>query len=444
MKAKRGLASGRQQRGAAALSVAMVLLFAMTMVAFYANRSLLFEQRTSANQYRATRAFELAEAGIEWATARLNDPQRIDAACAPSSSPADPTFRELMLRHSTAQHGYAPAAELLPACRLTAEGPVQCSCPETVLAPVASDDPGFAVRFAAVPGDAESVEIRSAGCIGRGATCAPGAAGDGSDAHAEVRVVLKLLPTLRHLPRATLTAGGSVALGTAAVAIVNTDAAANGITVNAGRGAPEAAPHAVTLPGAAREASVLQHDAPLAALHDGDPTGDASFRAWFGQSMADYRSSSATTWVCDPTFAAAQGRSCPAEAVGCSGARGCAVAAADAVAAGRNQLWIDADLHFDGSSVPLSLGTSARPVLLVTPSSPTFDTDRPLHGLLFGSGAALRLQGAGTADVHGAVVARGDFAIDSAASLRYDAGALRRLRLATGTLVRVPGSWRDF
>ena len=444
MNAKHGLASRRQQRGAAALALAMVLLFAMTMVAFYANRSLLFEQRTSANQYGATRAFELAEAGIEWATARLNDPQRIDAACAPSSSPDDPTFRELMLRHSTAQLGYAPAAELPPVCRLMAEGSVQCSCPATALASAPSDDPAFAVRFTAVPGDAESVELRSAGCIGRGATCAPGAAGDGSDAHAEVRVVLKLLPALRHLPRAALTAGGSVALGPAAVALVNMDAATNGLTVNAGRGAIEAASRAVTLPGAAREASVLQHDASLAALRDADSTGDASFRAWFGQSMADYRSSSATTWVCDPPFAAAQGRSGPTEAVGCSGAGGCAAAAAGAVAAGRNQLWVDADLHFDGSSVPLSLGTPTRPVLLVTPSSPTFDTDRPLHGLLFGSGAALRLQGAGTADVRGAVVARGDFATGAAAALRYDAGALRRLRLATGTLVRVPGSWRDF
>ena len=65
-----------RQRGAASLVVAMILLFGMTMVAFYANRGLLFEQRTSANQYRATSAFEVAEAGLEWATARLNEPQK--------------------------------------------------------------------------------------------------------------------------------------------------------------------------------------------------------------------------------------------------------------------------------------------------------------------------------------------------------------------------------
>ena len=61
------------QRGAVALVVALVLLFGMTLIAFFANRTMIFEQRTSANQYRYTKAFEVADAGIEWAIARLND-----------------------------------------------------------------------------------------------------------------------------------------------------------------------------------------------------------------------------------------------------------------------------------------------------------------------------------------------------------------------------------
>ena len=61
---------GRTQRGAASLVVVMVLFFIITLVAAYTSRNLLFEQRTSANQYRSTLAFETAEAGIEWALAR--------------------------------------------------------------------------------------------------------------------------------------------------------------------------------------------------------------------------------------------------------------------------------------------------------------------------------------------------------------------------------------
>jgi Tfp pilus assembly protein PilX len=53
------------QQGAATLVISLVLLFGMTVAAFFANRGLIFEQKTSANQYRSTRAFEMAEAGLE-------------------------------------------------------------------------------------------------------------------------------------------------------------------------------------------------------------------------------------------------------------------------------------------------------------------------------------------------------------------------------------------
>ena len=42
----------RQQRGIAALVVVMVLFFIISLVAAYTGRNLIFEQRTSTNQYR--------------------------------------------------------------------------------------------------------------------------------------------------------------------------------------------------------------------------------------------------------------------------------------------------------------------------------------------------------------------------------------------------------
>ena len=65
-----GRAAG--QRGAASLIVVMLLFFVLSLTAAYANRHLIFEQKTSANQSRSTAAFEAAEAGIEWALAQLN------------------------------------------------------------------------------------------------------------------------------------------------------------------------------------------------------------------------------------------------------------------------------------------------------------------------------------------------------------------------------------
>ena len=71
----------RSQRGAGTLAVTLMLLLVISIVAFYLNRGVLFEQRASGNQTRATLAQEIAEAGIEWATGMLNSPYDIGADC---------------------------------------------------------------------------------------------------------------------------------------------------------------------------------------------------------------------------------------------------------------------------------------------------------------------------------------------------------------------------
>ena len=50
-----------QQRGAATLVVVMVLFLIMALLAAYANRSLVFEQRIANGYYRASLAQEMAE-----------------------------------------------------------------------------------------------------------------------------------------------------------------------------------------------------------------------------------------------------------------------------------------------------------------------------------------------------------------------------------------------
>ena len=62
----------KRARGMAALTVVMVLFFVMALVAAYTNRNLVFEQRISANSYKATRALEAADAGVEWTIGLLN------------------------------------------------------------------------------------------------------------------------------------------------------------------------------------------------------------------------------------------------------------------------------------------------------------------------------------------------------------------------------------
>ena len=69
----------------------------MLVATVFTNRSLVIEQKTSANQYRYTLALEAAEAGLEWATAMLNKGQRINASCVDTSASGALRFRQKYL-----------------------------------------------------------------------------------------------------------------------------------------------------------------------------------------------------------------------------------------------------------------------------------------------------------------------------------------------------------
>ena len=73
------------RRGVATLVVVMVLFFILALTAAYTNRNLIFEQKTSSNQYRSTQAFEAAEAGLEWALAQLNG-GLVNSSCQPDNT----------------------------------------------------------------------------------------------------------------------------------------------------------------------------------------------------------------------------------------------------------------------------------------------------------------------------------------------------------------------
>ena len=59
------------QRGAAALGITLVLLFILTILAVLGSRVLVQETRSTANELLAARAFEAAEAGLEYGVAWL-------------------------------------------------------------------------------------------------------------------------------------------------------------------------------------------------------------------------------------------------------------------------------------------------------------------------------------------------------------------------------------
>ncbi|MEP7296932.1 MAG: PilX N-terminal domain-containing pilus assembly protein [Burkholderiales bacterium] len=194
------------QRGAAALIVTLLLFLAMALAALGVNRHLVFEQRASANQARATQAFEAAEAGLQWAQALLDSPQRIGPDCKPSAEPAATTFRDrlLTLDRSTGAIGTTGS---LPAC-VRGAGGWSCSCPAAGAAALSAPGgtipaPAFALQFQPTA-RAGTVRVVASGCTSLAGACLLGAA-TSADASARVEVTLALFAGLRTAPVDALT-----------------------------------------------------------------------------------------------------------------------------------------------------------------------------------------------------------------------------------------------
>ena len=420
------LSTTTRQRGAAALVVVLVLLFAMVLVAGYANRNLVFEQRSATNQYRSTQAFEAAEAGIEWALAQLNANQRIGADCEPSADAAANSFRSRYLSIAPKTGVLTPttwsdagvATPLRASCIRAGDG-WSCSCPANGLpnlpAPTGTTPAAaFTLQFAPA-GKSGVVRVVVNGCTSLAGTCLAGSTGL-AEASARIEAAFGLVAGLRTPPAATVTTRAGFDAGHAAIGLHNPDPF-TGIAVNAGGGF--SAPLARLTPPAGSPTTGLlaANDSALAGL----PI-ERLFVSYFGVDKATWRAQPAVTRI-----------SCT---VDCATVLGAAISAA----ADATLIQVDGDLVLAG---PITLGSPQRPVAIVVSGAVQFDGAVDLYGLLYA--AALRWDNTtGAAYVRGALVSEAGYQGNGAPELFYDALVLDALQRATGSFARVNGSWRDF
>ncbi len=416
----------RGQRGAAALVVTLLLFFAMVLVALFANRNLVFEQRSAANQYRSTQAFEAAEAGLEWALAQLNANHRIGTDCLPSTDPAATSFRsrylgiaghtgELTPRTWTAAG--APAV-LLPSC-ISAGSGWSCSCPTngwpnlsapTGKAPVAA----FSVQL--LPsGKAGVVRIVANGCTQLAGACLTGSMSQ-PDASARLEVAVGLVAGLRTPPAATVTVRAGFDAGAATIGLHNPDPQ-TGVAVDAGSGINAPAARLTPPAGAAKTGLLVADDAALAALD-----ADRFFASYFGVAKAAWRTQPAVTRV------------------GCSTDCASVLAATLAAAPDGTLIHVDGDLVLAG---PLTLGSVERPVVIVVDGAAQLEGAVAIHGALYAASITWN-QTAGGAFVRGALLSEAGYQGSGAPELFYDTAVLDTLVHATGSFAPVAGSWRDF
>lgn len=420
-----------RQRGVAALLVTLGLLFAMTLIAGLAHRNHVFELRSSANQLRAAQAFEAAEAGVEWAIARLNRHDPLDDDCLPAAVGGE-SFRERFLAIDAASGLIAARAVSpvsgspgLPAACVRQGGAWQCRCPAPSSPAAASppappvDGPAFVVRFAAGVRP-HTVRLLATGCSEAAGDCRPGST-TVAQAQAQVEVLLGKLPGLATLPHAALTVRGAVQ-ATGALVVANLDPASGGLTVHAGGpvDAPLLRPR--TAGGASPAASVVAADPSLPAITDA-----RFFASTFGLDPLLWREQPEVVRL-----------ACHGE---CSAALLQALQQAPGAPPRQRVVVLDGPARF---SAPLEIGTPQRPVVVVGSGDVELVGGVRLHGVLHAASLQWRVGGGGIPSLQGAALSPGDFHGDAAAELVRDAAVLSRLRAETGSFARVPGGWKDY
>jgi hypothetical protein len=427
-----------RQRGVASLIIVAALFFIMAMVAAYANRNLIFEQRTSVNQYRSTQAFEAAEAGLEWAVALLNS-GRIDEACQPSADASDTTFREryLVVDGST---GLITAADadgdgrgtVWPSCVYDGTN-WSCNCPTEGSPELDAPDgsgpfPAFRLRFTRAsttqPGIV-NVEVNACTTLNDDCLDFPSTS-QGGEGRASISTLLALRSGLPALPQAALTVRESLDVSPAAMGVFNAEPATSGVSILAGGTVERDGLRLGSVAGTPGDLSVTDNDSGLQRIALVDPdtmsASDFMFSSTFSARPDLYREQPGLVVVED-----------------CDDPCGTDTLRASLAANPGRVLWVNGDVDFDSAD---DVGTPDGPVLLVATGSISFSGGGHVYGLLYSRAAAWTIAGAG--NVTGAAIAEGAMAGSATTTIVYDLAVLKRLQFATGSFVKVPGGWADF
>jgi hypothetical protein len=217
---------------------------------------------------------------------------------------------------------------------------------------------------------------------------------------------------------------GSLDVNNDAPVIANSDVATRAVTIDTG--GPVVNGDRMRLsstPGTPGPASMITGDPSLS-----DPSFDSNrmFVSVFGMDRDTYRAQPAAVRVT------------------CGGDCGPAIATAVVNNPGR-VIWLDGDVTIGSNTV---LGSPPdEPVMIVMRGNLTVSANLQLHGVIYlqeAVGVTTWTTNAGNTTIHGAVVAESDLAMHGAPTIVFNPGVLRTINLTQGSLVRIPGSWRDF
>jgi hypothetical protein len=445
------------QRGAASLAVTLIMLAVSALTVLYANRGQLFEQRIAANQARSTTAFEVAEAGIEWAMARLNDTAEFvpsaTATCLHTGATGSARFMETYgnptgIGDDPTAFNFSPPTGSRVACAVAEDNTLTCRCPAPG-ATLTLPTPGrrsFVVSFDDVAGDPGSLRVTSQGCFdsvdgsNNAVMCNPAGT---NGATSTITMLVKFVPGAGSFSNAALTTGGYAQV-CGSFNITNQVQGSGGFLVNSGgptqigNGTYESGPlppgahncgggggqTLATIPGSPITASIVPNDPALAAA---SATTDAMMSATFGMTLSEYKQS--------PT--------CEIGTVGGNEtATALGTALLNAYTSQRcTRFWVNGPIAIQGNT---TLGTAQRPIMLASAHDVSFSGNFTLYGIVYGDNVTWDNLGTGTHQIYGQVVARGNYYANGNGSIIFQDSILREFALGSGEFLRVPGSWADF
>lgn len=410
------------QRGAATLVSVMVLFFIMALMAAYASRNLLFEQRIASNYYRSGVAVEAADAGVEWTLSMLNA-IRIDAACKPDATSAT-SFRQRYLNIAPDRTITRVNDAYTAGCVRDAQAQWSCQCPngsftmpETAAA--SQMQPGFRVALLPLTGTLARpgvVRIQVESCSHASSECNDLlASADVSVGKARVWSDAALMSALKTPPAAPLVVKGSVDLGSPGLGLHNSDPGSAGLLAQAGGGISGQTDRLDSVPGTPGTEALLPNASYL--LDAGNP--DRMFKLHFGMLPRQYRQQPAM------------------RVLRCDG--DCSTALTEAYGKGIRMIWVDGPLSISSN---ITLGSATDPVVLVADGALALDGPMLLYGLIYAKGNAQLSNGSGLpAQLSGALLVEGSLSASGGFDLWYRTEMMSRISNQMGSFVRVPDSW---
>ncbi|MDR7267475.1 Tfp pilus assembly protein PilX [Pelomonas saccharophila] len=432
-----------RQDGAATLVVVMVLFLVMALLAAYANRSLMFEQRISGSYYRASMAQEMAEGGIEWTVAMLNG-TAIDDSCAAVST-GGTRFVDKYLNVSAVDRAtnskLSSTTDIVADCARTSTGLV-CRCPASggrVTQPSTASTgtliPSVGIALGTDPATPSATrygnfQLAAKGCSDSSVdTCVTGGVQTRSAqavAMSEQKASVGFIAAVPSSPAAPLTVKGTLTTtGAGGLGLHNNDPKSGGVlVVSGGAIAPLDDTRMDSVPGTPLSQAQLFNDSALQDLVAAGAAGDKKFfRTFMGMVPSRYKDHPA------------------ARTVTCAGGAGCETELVNAYAAGKRIVWVEGPMAISSNVV---IGTVMAPMLIIVNGAVTINGPMQLNGMLVVLGQLdWTNNAAGLSQVNGMVVVQGNMNTTGRMDIVYQQSVASELRNRLGSYARISGGWID-